>query len=114
MMLDSIQYFLFPNFCPWFGEGLPLTYPFRPNADSPDNAPAPPAPKMVKLGPNQPFEPVIGAMGTIFDQDDANIPNVQLGLKTWPGDSAGATLARYQESRIRHFHHVPAKVIPQP
>ena len=128
MMLDSIQYFLFPNFCPWFGEGLPLTYQFRPNTDSPDTcymdvwmlirspdcgAP-PPAPKMVKLGPDEHFEPVIGAMGTIFDQDDANMPNVQIGLKTWPGDPEGTTLARYQESRIRHFHQVLGRVMAQP
>jgi phenylpropionate dioxygenase-like ring-hydroxylating dioxygenase large terminal subunit len=34
LMLDSVQYWLFPNFCPWFGEGAPLSYQFRPNADS--------------------------------------------------------------------------------
>lgn len=127
-MLDSIQYYLFPNFCPWYGEGLPLTYLFRPNADSPetcyfdiwmlirapDEGPAPPAAKMIKLGPNEHFEPIIGALGKIFDQDDENMPYVQIGLKTWPGDPDGATLARYQESRIRHMHQVLMKVLAQP
>lgn len=94
-MLDSVQYVTFPNFCPWYGEGLPLTYQFRPDADSPDtcyfdiwmlircpdNGPRPPAPKMIKLAPDEKFEPHIGAMGKIFDQDDENMPFVQIGMK---------------------------------
>lgn len=127
-MLDSFQYWLFPNFCPWFSEGLPLSYVFRPNADSPDScffdiwmlirspdegAP-PPAAKLVKLGPDDAFEPILGAMGLIFDQDDANMPMVQIGLNTWPGDPEGATLGRYQESRIRHFHQVLMRVLSKP
>lgn len=127
-MLDSFQYHVFPNFCPWFGEGLPLTYQFRPDSDSPDtcyfdiwmlihcpdNGTRPPAPKMIKLGPDEHFEPHIGGMGTIFDQDDVNMPQVHIGCKTWPGDPEGFTLARYQESRIRYFHQVLMKVMAQP
>jgi len=127
-MLDSIQYFTFPNFCPWYGEGLPLTYQFRPNADSadtcyfdiwmlirkPDNGAPPPAPTMVRLGPDDSFESHIGAMGQVFDQDDQNMPFVQIGLNTWPGDPEGCTLGRYQESRIRHFHQVLAKTLARP
>lgn len=127
-MLDSIQYFLFPNFCPWYGEGLPLSYVFRPDSDSPDTCyfdiwmlirkpdqgDAPPAPQMIELGPDEPFEPHIGAMGLIFDQDDQNMPYVQQGLKTWPGDPEGVTLARYQESRIRHYHQVLMKTLERP
>jgi phenylpropionate dioxygenase-like ring-hydroxylating dioxygenase large terminal subunit len=128
LMLDSVQYWLFPNFCPWFGEGAPLSYQFRPNADSadtcymdiwmlvraPDTGSPPPAPKMVKLDATQRFEPVIGAIGLIFDQDDFNMPQVQSGLKSWPGDPEGATLARYQEIRIRYFHKVLMKVLSEP
>jgi phenylpropionate dioxygenase-like ring-hydroxylating dioxygenase large terminal subunit len=127
-MLDSIQYWLFPNFCPWFGEGLPLTYLFRPDADSPDSCyfdiwmlirnpdqgPAPAAPKMIRLGPDDAFEPILGAMGLIFDQDDCNMPHVQTGLKSWPGDPAGCTLGRYQEIRIRHFHQILTQRLAQP
>ncbi len=127
-MLDSVQYFLFPNFCPWYGEGLPLSYQFRPDADSPDtclfdiwmlirspdSGAAPPAPKTIKLGPDDRFEPHIGAMGKIFDQDDENMPFVQIGLKTWPGDPEGLTMARYQESRIRHYHQILMKKLSQP
>lgn len=120
MMLDSVQYWLFPNFMPWFGEGLPLTYLFRPDGDSPDtcymdawmlvrepdDAPSPPAGKIIELGPDDPFEPHIGAMGTIFDQDDFNMPMVQNGMKMWPDDLPGVTLGRYQESRIRLLHRM--------
>ena len=124
-MLDSIQYWLFPNFCPWYGEGLPLTYVFRPDSSSPetsyfdiwmlirspDEGAPPPAPQMIKLGPDDKFEKVIGAMGNIFDQDDENMPFVQKGMHTWPGDPEGMTLGRYQESRIRFFHQVLMKVL---
>jgi len=34
-LLDSIQYFLFPNFAPWMGWSLPIAYRFRPWSDDP-------------------------------------------------------------------------------
>lgn len=120
MILDSIQYWLFPNFCPWLGEGLPLTYVFRPDQDSPDscymdvwmlirrpdNGDARPAADLIELGPDDRFEPYLGAMGTIFDQDDENMPKVQDGLRSWPDGVDGCTLGRYQESRIRFMHRI--------
>lgn len=120
LMLDSVQYWLFPNFCPWFGEGLPLIYQFRPDQGAPDSCfmdvwmlihkPAsgavPAAPPLIKLGPDEKFETHIGAMGTIFDQDDFNMPKVQEGLTAWPGDPEGCTLSRYQEIRIRFLHQI--------
>lgn len=123
MMLDSIQYWLFPNFCPWLGEGLPLSYLFRPDTDSPDtcymdawmlvrapdDSPAPPAAKLIELGPDDPFEPHIGAMGNIFDQDDFNMPKVQDGMKSWPDELPGVTLGQYQEIRIRMLHNMVEK-----
>ncbi len=125
MMLDSIQYWLFPNFCPWLGEGLPLSYVFRPNEDGPDTCymdawmlvrvpdegPRPKAGSVIELGPDDPFEPHIGAMGKIFDQDDFNMPKVQNGLKAWPADLPGLTLGRYQEQRIRLLHRMVNKWI---
>jgi len=126
-MLDAIQYYAFPNFCPWYGEGLPLTYLFRPDRDSPDSCyfdvwmlircpdegPRPPAAPLVELGPDDTFEPIIGAMGKVFDQDDENMPFVQIGMKTWPGDPEGVTLSRYQEIRIRHYHQVLMRKLAQ-
>lgn len=125
LMLDSVQYWLFPNFLPWLGEGLPLSYIFRPNADSadtcymdiwmlirsPDSAAPPPAPAMLELGPDDLFEPHIGAMGLIFDQDDFNMPKVQDGMRAWPDGIEGVTLAHYQEIRIRFLHDMVEKRI---
>jgi phenylpropionate dioxygenase-like ring-hydroxylating dioxygenase large terminal subunit len=125
LMLDSIQYWLFPNFCPWFGEGLPLSYQFRPDGDSPDTCymdawmlvhkpekgAGPPAPAIIELGPDDPFEPHIGAMGLIFDQDDFNMPMVQEGMKYWPAELVGCTLGRYQESRVRFLHECVERAI---
>ena len=81
---------------------------------SPDSEPAPPAPELIRLGPDDNFESHIGAMGLIFDQDDFNMPRVQEGLKNWPGDPEGCTLARYQEIRVRFLHQVLARVLATP
>jgi len=129
-MLDSIEYWAFPNFCPWYGEGLPLSYQFRPSADSPDecfmdswllirqpdHGPPMPAAKMVKLRNDEPYSsrPEMAALAEIFDQDDANLSSIQVGLKTWSGDPEGLTLGRYQESRIRFFHQVLTRVLGRP
>ncbi len=47
--------------------------------------------------------PELGLIGPIFDQDMFNLPFVQEGLKA--SHKPTITLARYQESRIRHFNH---------
>jgi hypothetical protein len=38
----------------------------------------------------------------VADQDTENLRRIQKGLRT--SRKPGVTLARYQESRIRHFH----------
>jgi len=45
-------------------------------------------------------------MGTIFDQDDFNMPMVQSGMQMWPDELEGVTLGRYQENRIRFLHRM--------
>ena len=40
----------------------------------------------------------------MFDQDYANLPHIQDGLKSMRGP--GIQLARYQENRIRHYHRI--------
>ena len=47
---------------------------------------------------------VLGSTGRILDQDSFNIPKVQVGLRSAPMTSLPLSL--YQESKIRHFHHV--------
>ncbi len=119
-MLDATQYFMFPNFWPWFGEGLPLTYQFTPHGDNPDecvmetrltlpvspNGPRPPAAEIVEIDFDTPIAsvPAMGIMSTIFDQDLSNLPLVQLGLHSTRDPQASATLGLYQESRIQAFH----------
>lgn len=116
--VDSIQYFVFPNFVPW-GGWAGINYRFRPVGDSPHRsvmevillAPYPPgterpAPAELKqLGPDESWTeaPELGLFGAIFDQDSANVDRVQRGLAA--STKPGVTLSSYQESRIRHFHH---------
>ena len=46
----------------------------------------------------------IGLLGPVFDQDMANMPFIQQGLKSLR--RPGIVLARYQENRIRHYHAI--------
>ncbi|WP_295636900.1 aromatic ring-hydroxylating dioxygenase subunit alpha [Novosphingobium sp.] len=116
--LDLIEYTLFPNMVPWGGQALPITYRFRPNGDDPESSimeimflfsKAPdgshPAPaKMTMLGPDQNWSdaPELGSAAMVADQDTDNLMRIQKGLRA--SRKPGVTLARYQESRIRHFH----------
>ncbi len=116
--LDLIEYMLFPNMVPWGGQALPITYRFRPNGDdpetsimeimllfskSPDGSHPPPA-AMTVLGADQKWAdaPELGSAAMVADQDTENLRRIQKGLRT--SRKPGVTLARYQESRIRHFH----------
>ena len=127
-MIDSIEYFMFPNFCPWYGEGLPLVYQFLPYGDNPNESvmsvrltapmpgggsPRPPSAAIRQIGFDERFDtaPEIGLLSVIFDQDMSNIPRVQTGLKAAAEGRAVATLGQYQEQRIRHFHEVLEKML---
>lgn len=115
-MIDSIQYLLLPNLAPWGGYQQPFLYVYRPNGDDPGScimdvyilAPftgARPADAPVT---NLDFEqswaeaPGFSRFGPVFDQDTANMAAVQKGMMATR--RSGATLANYQESRIRHLH----------
>lgn len=128
-LVDTIQYFMFPNFCPWYGEGLPLVYQFLPYGDDPNESvmnirllapvpggdvPRPPSAQIIELGPEDDFStnvPQIGVLSHIFDQDMLNLPIVQKGVKSASPSHAHSTLGRYQESRIAHFNEVLARVL---
>ena len=119
-MSDLIQYFVFPNFFPWAGLGAPIIYRFRPNGHDPDSClmeimilyprtpgkECPPPAQLRQLGPDETWADAqeLGTIGWIFDQDTANMPRVQAGLKTTR--RPGIVLGHYQESRIRYMHHV--------
>jgi nitrite reductase/ring-hydroxylating ferredoxin subunit len=120
-LLDAIQYFLFPNFCVFVGDRTNAVYRFRPAGHDPDRciaevlllAPArgpgepKPAPAPIRwLAEGEDFADIteLGLLGPVFDQDYFNLPFLQEGLHTTR--KPGITLANYQESRIRHFHHL--------
>ena len=124
-LVDAILYWVFPNFHPWASYQR-LVYRFRPDGDSHDasimevfvlspfvgDRPAP-APCQW-LGFDDPWTDAssLGITGRILDQDSINIPKVQIGLRSAPFD--GLALSTYQESRIRHFHHLLDEWIGDP
>ncbi len=118
-MADSIYYTLFPNFHPW-GAFNRLVYRFRPYRDEHEMAimecmflepydtsgPKPPAVPIHWLGPDDDWTeaPELGMLARVFNQDTFNLPKVQIGLRSMR--KPGVTLANYQETKIRHFHHL--------
>jgi hypothetical protein len=51
----------------------------------------------------------LSTLGSIFDQDMANLPYVQDGLKA--SKTKEVNLGDYQEIRIRHFHRTLDKYL---
>jgi phenylpropionate dioxygenase-like ring-hydroxylating dioxygenase large terminal subunit len=118
--LDAIMYFVFPNVIIWPGYALPNVFRFRPNGNDVDSSimdvlqlwpyprdrPRPEPAKVHVLAPDEPWASAaeLGSLGPVLDQDTANMPKLQKGLKA--GGKPGITLANYQEARIRHFHQV--------
>jgi phenylpropionate dioxygenase-like ring-hydroxylating dioxygenase large terminal subunit len=108
---------LFPNFSPWGGWGR-IVYRFRPYGDNPDECmmqamllapwpedkPKPPPKKQRLLGFDDDWTmaPELGGLAKIFQQDCANIPQVQLGLKT--KQPPYVWTSGYQESILRNWH----------
>ena len=114
---DSIYYTLFPNFHPWGGYNR-IVYRFRPWQNRLDRclmecyylkpfagerpAPAP----LHLLDEDTPWTeaPELGLLAKVFTQDTFNLPQVQAGLMAAKYDEV--VFARYQETKIRHFHHL--------
>ena len=124
-LLDAIQYWMFPNFCPWYGEGIPIAYQFLPVkgktnecvmevrllAPLPDGEPLPDVPAQIDyLDASDSFAEKatgFGGLAMVFDQDMINIPVIQEGLENaYHLNKSKVRLADYQEQRIAHFHEV--------
>ena len=116
-MLDSLQYFLFPNFFPWAGYALPITYRFRPWENDPNRSlmeimllyPIPSdgeyetaEPHHLEPGETWSNAPGFEQLGMVIDQDMDNLPRIQRGLRA--ANHSSITLSDYQEIRLRHFH----------
>lgn len=126
-LMDSTLYLLFPNFAPWAGHGTVLTYRHRPNGDDvdscimdiflltryPEGTEPPPDAPTFRLGIDEPFSDAAHVMGAglsnVFNQDGANLPQVQKGLKA--SKKGAVTLGNYQEVRIRHFNQTLDKYL---
>ena len=103
---------------PWGGQALPICYRFRPYGDDPERSimeimflfakrqdGTHPEPATIRwLGEDESWSnaPELGSAAMVADQDTENLKRIQRGLRA--SKKPGVTLARYQESRIRHYH----------
>jgi len=124
-LIDMVQWWMFPNFFPWWGEGLAWWYNFTPYGENPNesimeiratkpipkNGPCPPSAKSVDLDFDEKGadHPEAGFPGLLMDEDMTNMEEMQKGMRAAHPESARAIISRYQEDRIRHFHEVYAK-----
>lgn len=119
-MLDAVQYFMFPNFFPWLGEGAPLWYQFLPLGNNPNesvmdvrfllpmpaNGQRPPTAQRTDLDFDEGYRAGkvgFGLFDEVFDQDMSNVPRVQEGCRTGSPDTEYVNLGLYQECRIQAF-----------
>jgi hypothetical protein len=118
-VLDAILYHLFPAFAPWAGVGQSLVYRWRPGATPdtcfmdvirmapvPDDGPVPVAAPQQRLTLEQSWKEAdeMGQLADVFEQDMANLPRVQAGLKSTA--KRGVSFGLYQETRMRMHHRM--------
>jgi phenylpropionate dioxygenase-like ring-hydroxylating dioxygenase large terminal subunit len=123
-LLDAFTYNVFPNFAPWGGFMPNIVYRWRPWPDQDSTLmevrilapvkkgePIPKAPPMNLIPEDKPWTDALelGALAGIFDQDMANLPYVQDGLKA--SKTGEVNLGDYQEIRVRHFHRTLDKYL---
>lgn len=114
-LVDSFYYSLFPNFHPW-GAYNRIVYRFRPHENRADRS----VMDVLYLAPyrgrrpanrewrwldiDEPWTnaPELGGLARVFEQDSFNLARVQAGLEA--AHHTHVTFARYQETKIRHFH----------
>lgn len=128
-MIDTLQYFVFPNGFFFLALSFPIIYRFRPLGLDPNQSlfdllVLPPIPasgerplpaERVRLTADESYTTVPGmdeAIGIVFDQDTGNLRAQQEGFTTVK--KRGMTLANYQEVRIRHMHQTLDKYVAMP
>jgi nitrite reductase/ring-hydroxylating ferredoxin subunit len=121
--IDMAKYFLFPNHHPWWGEGLPWWYNFKPLGRDPDMSqmeirvlqpipqsgeqPPVPEPYHIKVGERAEEKfPELGSTAHLIDQDLVNMYAVQRGFKAAAPGAGYLTLSKYHEAKIRRFHEI--------
>jgi phenylpropionate dioxygenase-like ring-hydroxylating dioxygenase large terminal subunit len=124
-IIDTVGYFVFPNGHFFLAPSFPIVYRFRPLGIDPTralfdllllaplpNGVRPPPCSAVRIRVQDSYKSVPGvdpALGEIFDQDTGNMGWMQEGMGT--SRKKAATLANYQESRIRHIHETLDKYL---
>ncbi len=125
-ILDNFTYNIFPNFAPWIGFLPTLVYRWLPGdtADwcimeirllfpAPKGEERPRAVERTYIPDDEPFAWAKDKMGEalagVFDQDMANLPHVQTGMKA--SANGLMELGAYQDSRVRHFQTTLMKYI---
>lgn len=119
-LIDAISYNMFPAFSVWGGVGTHIGYRWRPwdgRADRtlmetflfapvPADGERPPPAPMRFLAEDESWKNAteLGYLGPVYDQDQVNLPPVQLGLKAL-GDGV-IHFGRYTESRCRNLHRM--------
>jgi phenylpropionate dioxygenase-like ring-hydroxylating dioxygenase large terminal subunit len=114
-LVDSTEYFVFPNFIPWPSLAYPIVYRFRPGGGPdwciwetmmflPFDGERPKSPPCIKLGLDDRIDQVaaLGDLGVILQQDQDNFAAIQRGMKA--SKTGKVVLSQYQEARIRHYH----------
>lgn len=125
-ILDNFTYNIFPNFAPWIGYLPTLCYRWLPG-DTPDwcvmeirllfptkkGEKRPRSVERTYIPDDEPFSWAKDIMGeqlaNVFDQDMANLPHVQTGMKA--SRDGLMELGAYQDSRVRHFQTTLMKYI---
>jgi phenylpropionate dioxygenase-like ring-hydroxylating dioxygenase large terminal subunit len=124
-IIDTVGYLIFPNGHFFLAPSFPIVYRFRPLGMDPTRSlfdllllsPLPsgerPLPaEAVRIGIHDSYTTVPGvdpSLGQIYDQDTGNMGWMQEGMGA--SRKRGATLANYQESRIRHWHQTLDKYL---
>lgn len=121
VMIDSILYFVFPNYAFWLSESLPFVYRFTPHETDPEKSyyevhlllpydqskPRPAPAEMIHLGPDTiigEHVPAFGFLAYVFDQDMVNLPRVQQGMRAADPSREHSQLGAYQEMIIQHWN----------
>jgi len=118
-MMDSIEYYLFPNMFIFPGITLPMIYRFRPADDDVDTCwfdlmflrplkdgeMHPEPPECVNLDVYETYATVPNmnpGLAIVYEQDTSNMEAQQKGFKA--SKKRGETLANFQEARTRQVH----------
>ncbi|WP_380875942.1 hypothetical protein ACFB49_06660 [Sphingomonas sp. DBB INV C78] len=126
-LVDMHQWYAFPAFFPWWGEGLSWWYNFTPLGESPDECvmeirwlrplvkgaahPKLPETHWIEFDEQGRDFPATGQVGYIMDEDMENMEEVHRGMKAADPAVARPILASEQEIRVRHFHEAYIKAM---